>query len=86
MNGVSPSGMFICSKILGTEQTIARGISACPAGWEVFNYDDDYLCFTAEENGAAVGMEKSSDDAPEIDLRYITRSSCGWKNFIVGET
>ena len=87
LNNVSPNGTFICSKQLGTQQTIARGISACPNGWEVFNTDDDQLlCFTTEEASSIVSMKKSTDAAPAVALQYMVLDYEGWKDFIVDET
>ena len=37
VNGVSTSGIFRCKRILGTNENIARGVSACPEGWNVEN-------------------------------------------------
>jgi hypothetical protein len=37
VTNVSPSGTFYCSSILGNNDTIERGISACPDGWSVVN-------------------------------------------------
>lgn len=39
VNGVSPTGTFICPTALGTNETIKRGTSYCPAGWTVINKD-----------------------------------------------
>lgn len=37
LNGVSKEGVFECYSELGTNETIARGTSACPEGWTVVN-------------------------------------------------
>ena len=39
VNGVSPTGTFICPTALGTNETIKRGASYCPEGWTVINED-----------------------------------------------
>lgn len=85
--GVASNGTFICPMQLGTQQTISRGTSACPNGWEVFNPDDNQLlCFTAEEASSIVSMKKSTDAAPAVTLQYMILDYEGWKDFIVDET
>ena len=37
--GVAATGTFICPTALGTDATIQRGVSYCPEGWTVVNYD-----------------------------------------------
>lgn len=37
VENVSPTGTFICPTALGTNETIKRGIGACPEGWTVIN-------------------------------------------------
>ena len=37
--GVAQSGIFYCPTSLGTDETIVRGINACPEGWTVINED-----------------------------------------------
>jgi hypothetical protein len=39
LNGVAPTGTFICPTALGTNETIKRGVSYCPEGWTVINED-----------------------------------------------
>jgi hypothetical protein len=39
VNGVSPTGTFVCPTALGTNETIKRGTSYCPEGWTVINKD-----------------------------------------------
>ena len=39
VTNVSASGTFKCPSALGTNSTISRGASACPAGWTVVNTD-----------------------------------------------
>jgi hypothetical protein len=39
VSGVSPTGTFVCPTALGTNDTIKRGVSACPEGWTVINKD-----------------------------------------------
>lgn len=36
---VAATGTFKCPTALGTDATIQRGESYCPAGWTVVNYD-----------------------------------------------
>lgn len=37
VRGVSSAGTFYCPAVLGTNETISRGTSACPSGWTVMN-------------------------------------------------
>ena len=37
VSGVSATGTFYCPAALGTNETIERGVSKCPAGWTVIN-------------------------------------------------
>lgn len=37
MYGVSSSGTFYCPTDLGTDETISRGVNACPDNWDVVN-------------------------------------------------
>ena len=37
VNGVGASGVFRCKRVLGTNENITRGASACPEGWTVEN-------------------------------------------------
>lgn len=37
--GTSATGTFYCPTTLGTNETITRGTSNCPAGWTVINTD-----------------------------------------------
>jgi hypothetical protein len=37
LSNVSQTGTFYCPSILGTNDTIERGVSACPNGWNVVN-------------------------------------------------
>ena len=39
LSGVAQSGIFYCPTSLGTDETIVRGINACPEGWTVINKD-----------------------------------------------
>ena len=39
VEGVSPTGTFVCPTSLGTNETIQRGASYCPEGWTVINED-----------------------------------------------
>lgn len=39
VNGVAAAGTFTCPTALGTNETITRGTSNCPAGWTVVNTD-----------------------------------------------
>lgn len=39
LNGVAATGTFYCPAALGTNETITRGVSACPEGWTVINTD-----------------------------------------------
>lgn len=39
VSGVPSTGTFYCPTALGTNETITRGISACPEGWTVINTD-----------------------------------------------
>lgn len=39
VSGHSSEGTFVCPTALGTNETISRGISACPTGWTVINQD-----------------------------------------------
>ena len=39
LNNVAATGTFYCPTALGTDATITRGTSACPAGWTVVNTD-----------------------------------------------
>lgn len=37
LSNVSQTGTFYCPSVLGTNDTIERGVSACPDGWNVVN-------------------------------------------------
>ena len=37
VRGVFSAGTFYCPAVLGTNETISRGTSACPSGWTVMN-------------------------------------------------
>ena len=37
VNGVAATGTFYCPAALGTNETITRGVDACPEGWTVVN-------------------------------------------------
>lgn len=37
LSGVASNGEFKCSSALGTNETIARGVSRCPENWTVVN-------------------------------------------------
>lgn len=39
VDGVAATGTFYCPTALGTNDTISRGVSACPEGWTVINTD-----------------------------------------------
>lgn len=39
LQNVAPGGTFKCPTALGTNETITRGVSNCPAGWTVVNID-----------------------------------------------
>ena len=39
LSGVAATGTFRCPHALGTSETITRGASACPDGWNVVNID-----------------------------------------------
>jgi hypothetical protein len=39
LSNVSSNGTFVCPTVLGTNETITRGVSACPEGWTVVNED-----------------------------------------------
>lgn len=44
LSGVAATGTFICPEDLGTDETIERGVSRCPAGWTVVNQSPiDYV-------------------------------------------
>ena len=37
--GIASGGTFKCPTALGTNETITRDVSNCPAGWTVVNTD-----------------------------------------------
>jgi hypothetical protein len=37
LSNVSQTGTFYCPSVLGNNDTISRGVSACPNGWNVVN-------------------------------------------------
>ena len=37
IEGVAETGTFYCPAVLGTNETISRGVNACPEGWTVVN-------------------------------------------------
>ena len=39
ISGVAANGTFYCPTALGTNETITRGVTYCPAGWTVINTD-----------------------------------------------
>ena len=39
LEDVAATGTFYCPTAIGTNETIKRGVSACPEGWTVINTD-----------------------------------------------
>ena len=83
LSGVASTGEFICPTALGTDSTIARGVSNCPTGWTVKN--PNYLTFTAQTAGATVAMAKNGT-APEVSLKTSRDGGTTWQPFVVGTT
>ena len=79
MKNVSSTGIFLCPSQLGTDTTIARGASNCPANWTVYGLDWG-LYFEAEEAGATVGMAKSGTP-PAVTLEYSTDGANTWNTY-----
>ena len=77
---VAANGNFYCPPTLGTESTIARGVSACPVGWGVAE-KPAYWGFWVEavRAGATVKMQNSS--GPSVTLEYSTDGGDTWANF-----
>ena len=63
LNGVSANGTFYCYDDLGTDQTISRGASYCPTGWNVVNLEKvKYLQWVETQgNPMALGVTADND-------------------------
>lgn len=63
VNGVSADGTFYCYESLGTDQTIMRGVSKCPTGWNVVNMEKvKYLQWVETQgNPMALGVTADND-------------------------
>jgi len=83
VDGVASAGSFICPAALGTDGTIERGSSRCPAGWSVTNHN--YLTFTANTAGSTVSMS-AVGSAPSVALKTSTDQGQTWQPFVVGST
>ena len=76
--GVASQGTFLGPDGLNIS---TRGASYVPSGWIA---NPDYLCFTAEEDGSSVSMQKRGDPF-EASFEYST-DRCVWNDFVVGTT
>ena len=74
---VASEGAFDCPDAL----TVTTGSSYIPSGWVK---NPDYLCFTAEQAGSSVSVQKKG--SPEaLSLMYSTDRR-NWKDLVVGTT
>ena len=70
------TGTFVCPEGLSKENT---GVSGIPEGWTVLR---DYLCFTAEEEGSTVELQKSGSPT-EVSLQ-ISIEGTSWSDYVFG--
>jgi len=87
LKGVAATGDFICPTALGTNETIERGASRCPTGWNVRNVVDpaDGVEFKALEN-TVMSFGKTNASAPDISLQKSTDGGQTWSAYSLGDT
>ena len=77
LNGVASEGTFDCPDALAA----TTGVSYIPSGWVK---NPDYLCFTAEQAGSSVSVQKKESPVA-LSLMYSTDRR-NWKDLVVGTT
>ena len=78
LNGVAEYGVLVSPTTLSTS---SRGTSTIPSKWVA---NPNFLCFTAQENGATVQLKKSGSPN-SIALKYST-DRYKWNDVVVGST
>ena len=61
LSGVSSTGTFTCPYALGTADTITRGVSNCPTGWNVVNPDAPATTVAFTVSGLTADSSPSGD-------------------------
>ena len=61
LSGVSSTGTFTCPYALGTADTITRGVSNCPTGWDVVNPDAPATTVAFTVSGLTADSSPSGD-------------------------
>ena len=87
LSGVAVTGTFICPTELGTNETIERGASRCPVGWNVRNSvaPTDGVEFKALEN-TVLSFGKTQPSAPDVQLQKSTDGGQTWSAYAIGDT
>jgi hypothetical protein len=87
LSGVAAAGNFYCPAALGTNETIERGVSRCPEGWNVRNSvaPTDGVEFKALEN-TVMSFGKTNASAPDVSLQKSVDGGQTWSAYSVGDT
>lgn len=82
LNGVAPTGTFVCGQSLANEY----GVSQIPEGWTVVieEPETNYLTFTAEEDSSSFSISSGNTETPQY-IEYSTDGGETWVPLSNGE-